>query len=554
MAQNYSETEMAAHLTQVRCKRFDMQTAPGTGDKEMTVYWEVSHNKVAEAVAFLDKYGVPENHTAGTVTQLLTDPVVDNEPYAGKWRVVRNWFDPQISGKVFQTRRYGWLTTLLGTGGAIDWTEAKIVSGRDHLVYSTATAVTDDYLVLEWRNIKPGSGPALAKELVTLAATTTTLTFTPLGDETTCGTGWRVLPVSHQTAQDGSSVLMATFVKLGITETGYGNIGGDQTEEVITERVTDDAMQARVETLKVKAATSNSTSHIRITDVTPSRGSDGIATIRYTKRTAKLGVVETAYGNIGSEVETETYTERVLESGMTARVKTLKDAGTYSDVVPSRGSDGVATIRYTKIVPKPGAVYYMTIPETGQTEYHKIAWEQTSADLDWDGTADWDNNPLTPATTPAITYRLRRVAGVRRNPQTNKLSYHVVISDGGEQIPTADHATAPTNALVTYRSQFFERRMWSILNNMYWDQRKITVWKYETLIFTTYAAANAWMGANTATNPSYFYDGEPVWTGTAPNLPPQEGTAPPRLIGVNKWLAQRRTVSWDSGYYPPEPT
>jgi hypothetical protein len=486
MAQNYSETEMAAHLTQVRCKRFEMQTAPGTGDREMTVFWEVSHNKVSEAVAFLDKYGVPENHATATVTQLLTDPVVDNEPYAGKWRVVRNWFDHQMPGKVFQTRRLGWLTTLLTGAGAVDWTEAKIVSGRDHLVFASPVAnQTDDYLVLEWRNIQPGSGPTLAKELVTkaaaMAASTPAQFFTPLGDTTTYGSAatWRLLPVSHQTAQDGSSVLTAAFVKLGVTETAYGNIGSEVETVTITERVTEDQMQARVNALKAE----------------------------------------------------------VISEGSTVKK--------YSDVVPSRGADGICQIRYTKLVPVPGVIYYTATPEAGQTEYHKIAWEQDSADLDWNGTG------FTPGTAPSITTAqlLRRVAGVRRNPQTQKWSYHVVISDGGEQIPTH-----PAAALVTYRSQFFERRMWSISNNMYWDQRKITVWKHETLIFTTYAAANAWMGADTATNPSYFLDGEPVWTGTAPNLPPQEGTAPPRLIGVNKWLAQRRTVSWDSGYYPPEPT
>lgn len=483
MPQDYTEAEMAAHLTQARCKRFEMQTAPGTGDREMTVFWEVSHNKVSEAVAFLDKYGVADNYTASpnVATQLLTDPVVENEPYAGKWRVVRNWFYPQLQGKVFQTRRYGYLTSLI-TANNINWSEAKIVSGRDHLVFASPVAnQTDDYLVLEWRNIKPGSGPTLAKELVTKAATMAALTpaqfFTPLGDTTTYGSDalWRLLPVSHQTAQDGSSVLTAAFVKLGVTET--------------------------------------------------------------------------AYGNIGSEVETETITERVTEDAMQARVAVLKATGLYSDVQPSRGADGICQIRYTKLVPVPGVIYYTATPEAGQTEYHKIAWEQDSADLDWTGSGDWDNNPATPNTTPTITYLIRRVAGVRRNPQTKKWSYHVVLSDGGEQIPVH-----PAAALVTYRSQFFERRMWSILNNMYWDQRKITVWLHETLIFPTYAQANAWMGADTATNPSYFDDGEPVWTGTAPNLPPQEGTAPPRLIGVNKWLAQRRTVSWDSGYYPPEPT
>ncbi len=191
---DYAYAQMAENLKQDRCHRFDFAGVPITGDKEMTVYWEVAHNKMADAVEFLNRWPTGDAYFANpaTPTQLLTDPVVDNEPYAGKWRVARNWYDPQISGKVFQTRRFGFLTTLL-TGTNVDWTEARILSGRDHLVFGEPVAgQTDDYVVIGWRNLAPGYGPVLAKQLVDKGAGISPTYWQPLGATGTLGTGWNI--------------------------------------------------------------------------------------------------------------------------------------------------------------------------------------------------------------------------------------------------------------------------------------------------------------------------------------------------------------------------
>jgi hypothetical protein len=543
MPQNYSEAEMAAHLTQARCKRFDMQTAPGTGDKEMTVFWEVSHNKVSEAVAFLDKYAVADNYTASpnVATQLLTDPVVENEPYAGKWRVVRNWFDPQISGKVFQTRRFGWLTTLLGTGGAIDWSEARIVSGRDHLVFATpVTGETDDYLVLEWRNIKPGSGPTLAKELVTLG--TTAQNWTPLGNTSTYGSGgWRLLPVSHQTAQDGSSVLTAAFVKLGVTETAYGNIGSEVETETITERVTEDQMQARVEELKEES---------NVSDVQPSRGGDGVCQIRYTLRKVGSGSFEYSVkrGDQLTEYHLVAWGQSDLDD-LTSWSPTGTSFGTGAALV--RSASGVvkdtASGKYSYRMMMSGEVpsffEYQVLREAGvnngpsDIEYHKVAWAQPVSGTTLQGL---DYLPAGVSAANAV----RTVGSVSRDPVTGRYSYHVVVRDKG-----SDVSTNPDAPNTSYRFKFEKRTMWSVANMMYWDQTRIVTYVTQVCQFASFAAAEAWISALSAGDWYFGLDGSPT---SIPDLVTTD-TPMPRMIGKNKWIASRQQVTNDSHWYPYEP-
>jgi hypothetical protein len=230
-------------------------------------------------------------------------------------------------------------------------------------------------------------------------------------------------------------------------------------------------------------------------------------------------------------------------------VDTLKLETGVSDVAPSRDPvSGVCQIRYTKLTATGSVAYYRTQPEPGQYEYHKIAWEQQSAnittDLNWSG--EGFPNPPGP---PIITYAIRRVASVRRNPQTGRWSYHIVLADGGEQIST--NKNAPN---TSYRVKFEERRMWSVLNNMYWDQTRISCYAHQMCVFPSFAEANEWIGGANAGAPDEWIDGQPVWTSGAPTLV-QEGAAQPRLIGVNKWLAQRRVLAWGGfSWYPPEPT
>jgi|JFJP01.1.fsa_nt_gi hypothetical protein len=286
---NYSDGEMAPHLLMARSHRFDMQTAPTTGDAEMTVFWEVSHNKVAEAVSFLDRFSCGDNYVAApsVQTRLIVNPVVDNEAFSGNWRVVKNWFDPQLSGKVMQTRRRGYVTTLLDGSGNVNWSEALLVSGHDHLVFG---GQTDDYVVLQWRNLAPGSGPALAAQLVGKGAGTSPDFWTVSYGSTSLGTGWRLLPPHHETAQDGSVSVSVAFAKLGVTVTSYSNIGSLRPTSTVQEACTEDALAARVAALKATAG---------VTDVSASRDdAGGMCQIRYTVREAQITTLLGAGGAV----------------------------------------------------------------------------------------------------------------------------------------------------------------------------------------------------------------------------------------------------------------
>jgi hypothetical protein len=278
--------------------------------------------------------------------------------------------------------------------------------------------------------------------------------------------------------------------------------------------------------------------------------SDGSGSI--TIAFVRLGVTESSFSGINDEVSQQHITETVTEEQVAARVAALKvrtDAYVPGAGVPphviipsiqvSRSREsGIATIRYTVLTSHTGSYSY-TVHTGEHKEYHIVKWEQLASQL-----PDLEN--WVPTDILIANVR-RRVSGVRRNPDTLRYSYHIVVWDAGEEI-----SNNPNNPTTSYRVRFQTRSMWSILNNMYWDQTKIICYAHQSCRFTSFAAANAWIGGDQAYAPTYTDNGVPVW-----GLPPplvDDGAPMPRQIGVNEWLGQRRVVAWQTEFFPYEPS
>lgn len=472
----YSDAEVASQFTHDLCQRVSYEASPSTDDVEMVVSWKVSQNKYQEAVHFLDRFGVGEN--LGSPSLVLTDPVVDHEPYPGVWRIVRNFYDArERAGVVFQVRRRGWLESIVH-GGDLRWDEARLISGRDHTIFKELSEAvddpvrdqTDDYAVFQWRNVNPDKMVELCREMVTLA-NGGDKTFTIFGEAEAQGAyaDWRLLPPEYRREQDGSGSITAAFVRLGVKEYSFSGIGTD--------------------------------------------------------------------------VESETISETVTEERAAKRVNDLKATGEYHSVSMQRSREsGMAVVRRQKVTPVAGFYEYEVQTEPGDIAYHRVAWEQPLnaqgllADLNgWFPT----DKGLTAANS------IRQVGSVRRNPLTKRFSYHIVVTARGADIPIH-----PEDPLTSYRYREEKRSMWSIANNMYWDQERIVQVVVQVLQFASFAAAEGWIWEHAGGD--IIIDG----SGTPVSLPAlvMVDTPMPRKVGKNRWLASRsfENKNW-MDWFPAEP-
>ncbi len=462
----FADGVLAKQVLNADAKRVGVSSLPLADLTEVTLVWKGSHNDPAQLVALLDKYGVGDNALAEppVLSHVITDAIVENEPMPGKWRVVRNFFSLESKNDIYQTRRKGWITALVSgeaEAHVIDWSEARVLSGRDHRLFG---GQTDDFVIVQWRGVDPDSAAGLAKSLMA-AVPVDPDGWVPFADKATYGVNWSVLPVTFDEGEDGSYVLTMPLVKFGVTVVSHHNILGDVSQAVTVETVPEDQLQARIDVLK---------------------------------------------------------------------------AAGHSDVVGDRSGDsGVAQIQYTTLTSHGGVVVYSYTTETGQTEYHKLAWEQTIAD--W-AVLDYVPNGV------SFSHLVRRVGAIRRNPLTKKWSYHIVVRDAGTQI--SSNPAAPN---TSYRVKEYERSMWDTANNLYFDQIKLICYRHEMCTFSTFGAASAWTGGTLSAQPDEFVDGAPWYAPANPNnvLPPMEGAPIPRKIGVNKWLASRRLIEWESGHFDP---
>jgi hypothetical protein len=457
----FTDADLAGQVMNAAAKRVGVSGSPLADVREVTLQWKISDNNPAQMVGFLDRFGVGDNYDAETPVEshVVTNAVVENEAMPGNWRVIRNFVSPEMKNYVFSTRRKGWITAL-ATEGGFDWSEARILSGRDHL-NTTTGSLTDDFLVVQWRGVDPASVSKIAASLVAAPPAV------PFAASATYGSGWSVLPAQWAEGEDGSYVLTLPMVKFGITVVSHHNIGAVVSQSVTVETMSEDKLQARINALKVIA------------------------------------------GN--------------------------------TDVVGSRsGETGIAQIRYTKMTTTAGSITWSYTIESGQVEYHKLAWEQTLADAAAITTAlNW-----TPS-SPSLTHLIRRAGSVSRNPQTGKWGYHIIVRDGGTQI--SNDPLAPD---TSHRLHLEQRRMWDTANLMHIDQWKLICYAHQVCTFTTFTAANAWQGGASAAPPDRYVDGMPIWDASTA-LPPEEGLPAPRLIGVNKWVASKRVMAWGSGWYDP---
>lgn len=539
---NYTTQEIASSFKQELCQRVSYDASLGDDMAEMVVSWKVSHNKYAEAVAFLDVYGVGDNVSAPSL--VLSSPVVDHEAYAGFWRIVRNFYDAKEgAGQVFQVRRKGWLQSVVD-GNDLAWDEGRLISGRDHTVFKVTAGQTDDYCVWQWRNVNPVEMPTMVKAMVDLADGGSK-TFSVFGTAVGGHADWRLLPPEYKRESDGSGTITAAFVRFGVALRDYGSIGSEIQTESVQEQVAEDQAQARIATLKSTA---------NVVNVSSSRAATaGIVQISYTVRKVGKGSFTYTVQRGAAQVE---HHYVAWGMGLTGAgviegldwVPTTTPATPAANVV--RSVSGVAydkasgTYSYRIMVSDeaPGFFEYETTREVGDSEYHRVAWEQGTDTL---GLLGILNTWLPSGKGLTLANSIRSVGSVQRNPVTGRFSYHIVVSARGNDIPIH-----PASPLTSYRYREERRSMWSIANNMYWDQQRLVQVQTQILQFTSFEAAEAWIWENSgAGGVIIIVDGVPT------NMPAfvMVDTPMPRKVAKNRWLASRSYESTTFDWYPTEP-
>lgn len=114
---------------------------------------------------------------------------------------------------------------------------------------------------------------------------------------------------------------------------------------------------------------------------------------------------------------------------MQARVAALKAEVTtlggsvkkYSDVVPSRGADGICQIRYTLRTVGTGRFEYSVKRGDQLTEYHLVAWGQSNLD----DLTSWSPTVASFGSNAAL---VRSVSGVVKDTASGKYSYRMMMS------------------------------------------------------------------------------------------------------------------------------
>ena len=179
------------------------ESTPGlTNDGDLVIYWDNLPKITLEDAA------------DWVITNRVTvaDFTVEYRKYDGTWRTVSvtSQYDPQKGGVIVHQLRYGYITSLV-TGGAIDWTEARLAPdmGTRDLPAGTCTVdpggtTQENYLVAQWVNVSPSHVQTIVATILALNADTA---FNPVIKGQTYPTTYHRINCISKIVEDGSAVI-----------------------------------------------------------------------------------------------------------------------------------------------------------------------------------------------------------------------------------------------------------------------------------------------------------------------------------------------------------
>jgi hypothetical protein len=213
-----------------RCKLHQEATLGLNRDRTITLRWEVAPDALEECEAW-----------AKSKRRTVSKFVVEGADYPAVWRHVkveiadRGGADRNKPAILLHTFALGYITTL-GSGGTIDWTEARWPQagptespGNSAAATGISASASDNpakYLVAEFRNCAPEKARSIASEFSSLEYTN------PIIDgETITGTFHRIM-ASWRKEEDGSATVTVHLAQPQYTLEAFSNLNLSTAESI----------------------------------------------------------------------------------------------------------------------------------------------------------------------------------------------------------------------------------------------------------------------------------------------------------------------------------
>ncbi len=442
-------------------ERLDSTYVPLAGDAEIQRVWSYKNSDdQAEYISFLNSYTSAANADPQAYVENLK---VARKTFPGRWRLA--FVKPIRIGKtpyVLQVLRKGFITQLVDNG-ALNWSEARLSIDKSQTLHGDI-----QYVFVRFPNVSPDNVRGIVSSINALPAHA----FHPVIRGEDYGQNFYRQYCTFVIEQDGSATINLLVSKSQVTVQAYSNWATERQESVtyhfdvpadLAQAIIDDHKTATGGGVRQGAsATCSYNARQGLFDIILRDKSDADAltiiddismrNASYTESTSYYwGISEEAarstYNIPGTVPEGWTYTKRISNTG----------EGKFTVVISGRQSIA-------------GSKEFTIDLGNGNTETHKIAWNQPSSEV-------------SNITAPPEGYE-QRVSGMNRN-QDGTWNWHIVtVSD--------DDSAGQGDGDYYFSDMTMNRRMWDTQNHIYKDQFLYIRYRHTIKRFPTATEAYAY--------------------------------------------------------------